>query len=411
MRALEPHHHGQTVRGGVELSWELFGAGEHTVFLLPSWSIIHSRHWKLQVPALARRHRVLVMDGRGNGRSGRPLAPEMYADEEFAADALAVMDATGTDAAHLVSLSAGARWALLLAAEQQERVRSATFLAPGLPLAPGNPGRVAAMLAFEEPRDSYDGWFKYNANFWLKDHRGFLEFFFSKVFCEPHSMKPIEDTITWGLETTPEVLVATARAPALDEARTMKLVSQVSCPVFVIHGDEDQVMPHARGAELAAATGDRLLTLEGSGHCPHVRDPIAVNQALLDFLPGRQSRGSRRRALRRPRRALIVSSPIGLGHARRDIAIARELRALVPDLEIDWLAQHPVTAVLAEHGERVHPASRHLASESRHIELEADEHRLAVFEAFRRMDEILVANFGVFHEVVTAEDYDLWIGD
>jgi predicted glycosyltransferase len=39
-------------------------------------------------------------------------------------------------------------------------------------------------------------------------------------------------------------------------------------------------------------------------------------------------------------RALYISSPIGLGHAQRDVAIAGELRTLHPDLEIDWLAQH-----------------------------------------------------------------------
>ena len=41
------------------------------------------------------------------------------------------------------------------------------------------------------------------------------------------------------------------------------------------------------------------------------------------------------------KRALFISSPIGLGHAQRDVAIAKELRALVPDLQIDWLAQDP----------------------------------------------------------------------
>ena len=76
-----------------------------------------------------------------------------------------------------------------------------------------------------------------------------------------------------------------------------------------------------------------------------------------------------RRARDRRRRALYVCSPIGLGHVRRDLAIADELRALHPDLEIDWLTQQPVTRVLAERGERVHPASRWLASESAHIEI------------------------------------------
>jgi UDP:flavonoid glycosyltransferase YjiC (YdhE family) len=108
---------------------------------------------------------------------------------------------------------------------------------------------------------------------------------------------------------------------------------------------------------------------------------------------------------------MFVSSPIGLGHARRDVAVAQELRKLVPDLEIDWLAQDPVTRVLEAHGERIHPASRELASESRHIELESGAHRLHVFEAFRRMDEIFVANFMVFLEAVREKDYDLWIGD
>jgi hypothetical protein len=73
------------------------------------------------------------------------------------------------------------------------------------------------------------------------------------------------------------------------------------------------------------------------------------------------------RSLARPRRALYISSPIGLGHAQRDVSIAAELRKLQPDLEIDWLAQHPVTAVLDAHGERIHPLSAELASESAHI--------------------------------------------
>ena len=117
------------------------------------------------------------------------------------------------------------------------------------------------------------------------------------------------------------------------------------------------------------------------------------------------------RALSRRRRALYVSSPIGLGHARRDVAIAKELRKLHPDLEIDWLAQHPVTAVLEAEGERIHPASALLANESGHIESESAEHDLHAFQAIRRMDEILVANFMLFLDLVREENYDLWIGD
>jgi len=111
------------------------------------------------------------------------------------------------------------------------------------------------------------------------------------------------------------------------------------------------------------------------------------------------------------KRALYVSSPIGLGHAQRDVAIARELRAQVPDLQVDWLAQDPVTRVLEAEGETIHPASVHLASESGHFESESAEHDLHCFHAWRRMDEILVANFMLFHDVVAEDRYDLWIAD
>ncbi len=117
------------------------------------------------------------------------------------------------------------------------------------------------------------------------------------------------------------------------------------------------------------------------------------------------------RALSRRRRALYISSPIGLGHAQRDVAIADALRRLHPDLEIEWLAQHPVTAVLEARGERIHPASAWLASESAHIAAESSGHSLHAFQAIRRMDEILIANFMVFHDVVEAGAYDLVVGD
>ena len=111
------------------------------------------------------------------------------------------------------------------------------------------------------------------------------------------------------------------------------------------------------------------------------------------------------------KRALMISSPIGLGHAQRDVAIARELRELVPGLQIDWLAQDPVTRVLEAAGERIHPASEHLANESGHFESESAEHDLHCFHTWRRMDEILIANFMLFHDVVTEDRYDLWIAD
>ncbi|HEY6875243.1 MAG TPA: alpha/beta fold hydrolase [Candidatus Dormibacteraeota bacterium] len=411
MRAIEPAASGFATRADVRVHWEVYGAGERTVFFLPTWSIVHSRHWKLQIPYFARHCRVLVMDGRGNGRSDRPVDPAAYDDKEFVADAFAVMDATDTASGSLVALSAGARWALMMADQQPDRVERVAVIGPGVRLGPWEPLRKAVNVTFDDVRDEYEDWQKYNANYWRQDFRDFLAEFFGFMFSEPHSTKPIEDAINWGLETTPEVLIATERASGLEEQDTIAIAERMTCPVLVIHGDDDAIVLHANGAELANLTRGRLLTMEGSGHGPHLRDPVAVNLALSEFLLPPAPRATATRGLKRPRRAIYISSPIGLGHARRDLAIARELRKLVPGLQIDWLAQDPVTRLLEANRETIHPLSAHLASESRHIEEESSPHRLHVFEAFRRMDEILLANFMVFLEAVRSTDYDLWIGD
>jgi predicted glycosyltransferase len=267
---------------------------------------------------------------------------------------------------------------------------------------------------FDEPLASDGDWAKYNSHYWQRDYLGFLEFFFAKCFTEPHSSKQIEDCIGWALETDPETLADTTRGIGL-ACRTESFsdtCARVRCPTLVIHGDADEIRPRAQGAALAEATAGELVTLHGSGHIPNARDPVKVNLLMREFAGGpRRPTSAWTRARGRRRRALYVSSPIGLGHAKRYVAIADELRRLHPDLEIDWLAQHPVTKVLEAHGERIHPASSELANESGHIESESAEHDLHAFQAIRRMDEILVANFMVFHDLVTAEPYDLWIGD
>jgi pimeloyl-ACP methyl ester carboxylesterase len=411
-RARYPDSEGYVERGGVRVFYEVYGDGPQTVFFVPTWSIIHSRHWKSQIPYFARHFRVLTFDSRGNGKSDRPRERDAYAEEEHVRDALAVMDVTETGRAAIVSLSRGAQPALMLAANHPDRVSAAAFIGPGLPLAPQLPERAVCFESFEERLDTDEGWAKYNRHYWLEDYRGFLEFFFAKGFSEPHSTKQIEDCVGWGLETDPETLAATL-GPGVDtEAEARELCARVRCPVLVIHGSQDEIVAHARGAALAEATDGTLATLEGSGHFPHARDPVKVNLLLRDFVRPAQPRDVMwTRGKRRRKRALYISSPIGLGHAQRDMAIARQMRRLVPDLEIDWLAQHPVTKVLQGEGERVHPASAYLANESGHIESESAEHDLHCFQAWRRMDEILISNFMVFHDVVRDEDYDLWIGD
>jgi pimeloyl-ACP methyl ester carboxylesterase/predicted glycosyltransferase len=412
-RALTPNESAFAEVGGVRIAYEVFGDGDETILLLPPWAIVHSRFWKLQVAYLARHFRVVTFDARGNGRSDRPQSAEEYGPRVTAQDALAVLDAAGVADAVVVCHCAPSSAALLLAVDHPERVRAAFFMSPALPITPALPERTGH--SFEAELAEYEGWAKTNRHFWARDYRGYLEFFFERCYTEPHSTKQWEDSVQWGLETTPETLALTIESPGLDRETIDDLMARISCPVLVTQGDRDELIPADRGRAFAEATGAELVELVDVGHAPHVRHPVRFNELLHDFAARAYGRPAQaapwRRAIKRPRRALYVSSPIGLGHAWRDVAIARELRALHPDLEIDWLAQDPVTRVLQSSGERIHPASAQLANESRHIAAESREHELNVFQAWRRLDEILMANFMVFRDVVRDEPYDLWIGD
>ena len=411
-RAVVPREQGYLDRDGVRIFYELSGDAPETILFLPPWAINHSRFWKGQVPYLSRHFSVLTFDPRGNGRSDRPESAEEYSAEATVGDALALLNELGLDRVLLVAHCGSADKALLLIAQHPQRFAGAVFMSPALPITPPLPERV---LSFTDPLPTDEGWAKQNRHYWQRDYRGYLDFFFGHCFTEPHSTKQIEDSVGWGLETTGDTLELTLEPPGLDAEAVHELMALVRCPVLVIQGTEDALIPPDRGAAFAAATGGRLVTLAGSGHAPHARDPVRFNLLVSEFANACWGRPEApqtwRRAITRSTRVLYVSSPIGLGHAWRDVAIARELRRLQPGLTIDWLAQDPVTRVLEAAGERIHPASRHLANESRHIEAEADGYQLHAFEAVRRMDEILLANFMVFHDVTRSEQYDLWIGD
>ncbi len=419
MRARCPDHEGHVDRDGVKIAYQVYDHDAPTILLLPAWSLVHSRLWKAQVAYLARHWRVVSYDPRGNGGSDRPTHPASYDDRVLTGDAAAVLDATGTESAVVVGLSRGARYAALLAAGAPDRVLGAVLIAPSIPVGAPHPRLDPRHFAIDW--ENPEGWQKWNAHHWRRDWPDFVGFFAREVFPEPHSTKQVEDTVDWGTSTTGEVGVATmARTlPAEEWEQTLR---SLRAPVLVVQGDADTVTPPDWGTRVAELTGAELVIMPGSGHAPNARHPVVVNRHIHAFaqrVTGRRTCGrprpapgaGRRSGGRGTTRVLFLSSPIGLGHVRRDLAIAEELRTRVDGLQVDWLTQHPATRVLAEHGEQVHPASAQLANESAHLASESGEHDLHCFDAFRRMDEILVANFMLLQEVLEETRYDLVIAD
>lgn len=415
MRAREPDKQGFVTREGVTVGYEVFGSGDPAIVFAPIDAIVESRAWKAQVPYLSRDHLVVTIDPRGNGRSDRPTDGAAYADTEFVQDTIDVMDELGIDRAVLVGICTSGWRSLLLAARHPERVLGVVSLGTWTPyLTP--PVWERASYDFEAVLEVYEGWDKCNRHYWRQNWPDYVDFFFGRLLAEPHSTKQYEDCVEWAMSIGPETMLlhddGAVSSSSVEE--TTAILEQVRCLVLTIHGDQDRCQPFERSERVAELTGGEMLVLSGVGHLPMVREPVVVNRAIRDFVRRFEEPVSTRtwtRPLDRPSRVLFLSSPIGLGHSRRDIAIADELRRLRPGVHVEWLAQHPLTELLDRLGETVHPASRFLASESAHFESECAEHDLHAFQSIRKMDEILVNNFMVFADLVEERDYDVWVGD
>ena len=305
--------------------------------LLPTWSIIHSRLWKAQVAYLARHYRVVTFDGRGTGRSDRPRGPAAYTHDEFAADTLAVLDATGTERAVLVA----------------PLVRRAVGASSSPPTTPsGSLGLVAIGAGgAAAPRTRDRGRHPFDEP--LDDDRGLGQVqppllgarlrrtssSSSSPRCSPSRTRPSRSrTASAGVGdrrrrrwSTPHAGHAGVPAGRASDAS----VPQVRCPVLVIHGDEDRIRPHADGRRpRRGRPAARSSRSTAAATAPTLRDPSRQPPDRGLRRPGPpeppHARRTWVRAPRRPKRALYLSSPIGLGHARRDVAIAAELRQLPP---------------------------------------------------------------------------------
>ena len=343
----------------------VYGDGEPTVLLLPTWSIVHSRALEgadpVPRPALPRRHvRRRAATAAPTGRRAAALRRA-----EFAADALAVLDATGAERASSSACRCGAqRGAARSPPTTRSAVDAAVCIGPAVPLGPRPRARP---YSFDDA---------------ARHRRGLGEVQppllaarlprLPRVLLRAGLHRAALDQADRGLrrlgprDDARDADRRTARTPtgAGDDARRER------CARVALPGARDPRRPTTdrsaprAGAALAELTGGRLVTLEGAGHAaararPGQRQPAAARvRRAAGAAAGAGARGRRARRAR----ALYISSPIGLGHARRDVAIADELRRLHPDLEIDWLAQHPVTA-RARGARRAHPPGQRRAGQ------------------------------------------------
>lgn len=91
-------------KGGLPISYEVYGTGEPTLVFVHGWSC-DSRYWREQLPYFSKTHRVVTLDLAGHGHSG--MARRRYTMRAFGEDVKAVTDAVGGKSVILIGHSMG----------------------------------------------------------------------------------------------------------------------------------------------------------------------------------------------------------------------------------------------------------------------------------------------------------------
>jgi UDP:flavonoid glycosyltransferase YjiC (YdhE family) len=246
-------------------------------------------------------------------------------------------------------------------------------------------------------------------NYWQENPEAMLKQIIDLSCPENYSLRDKELTWEWAHETSPEMWRTCAEAAMFSDADDD--LKRLAIPVLVVHGQEDKlVLPGAAEYLQQKISDSKLVVVPASGH-GFIRTWPQVGLHMLDFLKPETRQDSPKEHSPEGPKLLWISSPIGLGHVRRDLAIVSELRKRIPGLAVEWLSVEPARSVLRAAGEQIHPLSKDLFDECLEFERHANSYCLDVVEAVWEMDKLLNNNFMVFTDAVRNASYDLVVGD
>lgn len=257
---------------GRRIYYERQGEGPAVLFLHGAGS--NAATWWQQLPAFSARHTCITMDIRCFGRSVAPV--QEFALDNFAADAIAILDREQLERAALVGQSLGGFVGLKLSLEHPERV--AAFVACDSSLGIDHSilleifaNRRITQRAVTIEQRSLGRWF-------LENHPDKAQLYAQINHFNPsaHSIPSAE----WG-----EALAALLQPGKLLPVHALR---GLECPTMLLVGSEDPIVPVAVMHEVAElVAGSELAVIKDAGHSAYFEKPQEFNRAVLDFIARR----------------------------------------------------------------------------------------------------------------------------
>ena len=255
---------------GTRIHFEVFGRRDGEPLLLVQGLGADKRGWIMQRRALAGRYRCIAFDNRGVGASGKPEGP--YDLEVMAADAVAVLDATGYASAHVMGASMGGVIAQIMAVRHPGRVRSLVLACTACRHLPW---RVELLQEWADvaAREGMRGFATQNLR-WLLGSRSLRRFRPALGLLAPVAMNGPADGF----------VSQVAAILSMDDGLRSELRS-IKVPTLVLVGSQDILTPVGDSEELAELIPSaRLQVIRGGAHGFMVEHAGAFNRAVTAFL-------------------------------------------------------------------------------------------------------------------------------
>lgn len=253
---------------GVELHYEFHGPEDGELLVLNNGVFMNTTSWAFQLPALAKRYRVLAYDMRGQGQSEHPGGD--YSLELHGEDLEALMAALGLEKAHMVGTSYGGELNLVMAIHHPHRVHSQVIITS---VSHSDP-LLNAMIER-----------------WILAARGgdgpaFFRLIYADVYSEAF------------LQGRPDLIpLAEKRYAELDLAAAERLVlsfqkfnvtadlGRITAPTLIASAELDLLKPPKYGEIMhRGIRGSEYHLIPGSGHVAVLEKAAEVNTLILGFL-------------------------------------------------------------------------------------------------------------------------------
>ncbi len=261
--------------GTINLSYETFGSGDPLLLIMGFG--MPGIAWTPVLPFLGG-FKCIYYDNRGTGNSDRPEGA--YSMGAMAEDAAGLLDALGIEKAKVYGISMGGMIAQELALHHPHRVEK---LVLGCTAAGGSTARMAPFDVLEKlvasvrlmatkPEEALDV---------------LIPLLYPTEFAAQHpELKPL---MLAGLRMVPGTPPETAdrTVAGLIQFNTYERLPQIKCPVLIVHGEKDLLIPPENARIMKARLQNaELVTIPDAGHGYWAADPIGIHQRISAWLKG-----------------------------------------------------------------------------------------------------------------------------